>query len=280
MKNLVLDSQILTSISHCPRRCKHTFIDRFISITANPAFERGSMVHIALESYYRELKGGLDFKARYENAMLTANRFAVTETSLESSDIEMVLKTLDEYFKYRRDDRIIVHEVEVPFSKRLYTGQDLLGEEIDVIYQGKIDLIAEESGIMEVIDHKTTTRNKPPVDLRVQFIGYHWATGYAMVMNRIGFQKSLAPSEKFKRFPFHYTKEVVESWERFATSKALEYAYYLETGEFPQNFGACESEFGACTYADLCRYPALFDETVQFNFKQGEQWDVYKEKNT
>lgn len=281
MKNLVLDSQILTSLSHCPRRCKHTFIDRLIAIEPNPSFEKGSMVHEALEVYYRGIKEGKDFDTRYNEALVSAHKFGTLETQLPESEVQSVLKTLDEYFKYRRDDRIIVKEVEVPFSKVLYSGTDLRGEDIEIIYQGKIDLIAEEEPYGEVvIDHKTTSRNYPPNDMRIQFLGYHWATGLTVVENRIGFQTSKSPGEKFKRFPFHYNEEVIDSWEKFAIHKALEYAYYLETGEWPQNFGACETKFGVCSYIELCRYPSLFEETVRFSFRVGEPWDVYSERNT
>lgn len=280
MKHLRIDSQILTSLSHCPLRAKYTFVDRLVSKGENPNFAKGSVIHVGFESYYNGIKDEKSFKERHEEAILTANNYAVTKTQLQQADIELCLKTLDEYMKYRREDRIYVIAVEVPFAKTIYTGLDLKDEPITIYYEGKIDLVAEEE-FKIVVDHKTTARNFQPVDMRNQFLGYHWATKLPVVVNRVGFQQSLTPAERFKRFTFKYEEAVVEEWQRFAIDKSLDYAYYLEEGRFPPNFGACEGSYGyPCQYINLCKYPTLINETKEYEFTVGEQWDVFAEKNT
>lgn len=281
MKTLRIDSQILTSLSHCPLRCKYTFIERLIPKTENPAFAMGSAVHIAHEVYYNLLKKREPFLTRVEQALLTATNWMVTKSELDQEQQATVLRTLKEYYSYRQSDRIEVKEVEVFFTKQLYEGDDLVGDPIEVLYEGKIDLIADLDGILQNFDHKSTSRNFEPVDFTNQFLGYKWATGLDVTVNRIGFQSSLKPEAKFRRFPFRYQKEAVTAWEQHAVRKSLEYAYYLEHGEFPPNFGACEGKFGyPCNYINMCRYPSLIDDTKKFEFKVGEVWDPSKEKNT
>lgn len=280
MKYLRIDSQILTSISHCPLRCSYAFVERLVAKEENKAFAMGSAVHVANESYYNGLKNSIPFPVRYSEALATANTWMVTKSNLEQPDIDLVLKTLDEYYKFRKEDRVLVHEVEVPFSKVLYVGTDLRNEEITILYEGKIDLIGTFTD-KEVVDHKTTSRNFPANDMTVQFLGYSWATGLPVTVNRIGFQTSLAADKKFKRFPFRFTNETISAWEQYAIGKALEYGYYLEEKRFPPNFSACDGKFGfPCNYINLCRYPALHEETKKFEFMIGEVWDPVSAVNT
>ena len=282
MKYLRLDSQILTSISHCPLRAKYTFIERLKSKEDHTPFQMGTGVHTAAESYYKDLKLSVPFKERIEKALLLSNTWMATESSLSQEEITTVLRTMNDYFTYRKEDPIYVQEVEVFFSKVLFVGKDLFDDDITILYEGKIDLIADESDrITRVYDHKSTNRNFTPVDMRVQFLGYCWATGHSVVENRIGFQSSLKPEAKFVRFPYKYRPELIAEWQDFAIRKALEYGYYLQTEKFPPNFGACEGKFGyPCNYIDLCRFPELIDETKEYQFKIGEPWDPLKEKNT
>lgn len=280
MKHLRIDSQILTSISHCPRRCGFTFKERLIDKVENPNFAKGSTVHVGLESYYNAIKEEIEFAKRHSDAIVAANVYAVTKTQLNEADIESCMKTLDEYMRYRREDRIYVIAVEVPFTKILYVGPDHKGEDITIYGEGKIDLVAEEETKI-VMDHKTTSRNQLPVDLRNQFMFYHWATNLPVVLNRVGFQVSLPNSERFKRYTFKYEEKLIKEWKSYAVEKALDYAFYLEENEFPPNFSACEGNFGhPCQYINICKYPTLVEETKEFEFKVGEVWDVYSERNT
>jgi hypothetical protein len=235
----------------------------------------GSVVHQALEVYYKNYDK--PFMERAELALDTAGE-SLKATTLDSKSGETVIRTLGEYLKYRKDDRLIPKEVEVPFATTLYEGKDLQGEDIQILYEGKIDLIAEENNETIVIDHKTTSINTSLVDLKVQFLGYHWATGLKVVVNRIGFQSSLKPEEKFKRYPLRFEKRVVQDFEKFLISKSLELALYLDRKEFPQNFAACDSAYGECTYAEICRYPTLQEETIKFNYVEAEPWDVFNMK--
>lgn len=280
MRYLRLDSQILSSFSHCPLRCNFRFNERLTKPEEVKAFAMGSIVHAGLESYYNDLIAHVPYKERHEKAIVTANTYGTTETEQPTENIELCLRTINDYLTFRREDRILVHSVEKPFSKVLYIGPDRTGEPITLIYEGKIDLIAS-SEEKEIIDHKTTSKiGNPPVDMRLQFIGYTWATGLRVVHNRIGFQERMTPSERFKRFTFKYHEALVVDWEKFAIRKGLQYAQCLDTGEWPQNFGECEGSYGyACDFADICRFPTLAEDTKKM-FKIGEPWDVYKEKNT
>ena len=283
MKILNIDSQILTSFSHCPLRCHFGFGERLVTKDSNKYFDMGKVVHIGAQTYYQGIKDGKLYDERKKEALLTANTFAVTSTDLNQADLESTIKTLDQYFTYRREDKIFVKAVEVPFSKVLYVGKDLTGEDITILYEGIIDLIADEDGWSYVYDHKTTSKwyLQDPADLRVQFIGYSWATGYKVINNRIAFNQRLSITDRFKKFTFKYTEETVRRWESYAIRKGLQYARCLETNVWPEDFSACEGSHGyPCNFAEICRMPSLAEETKNYLFKVGEPWDVFSEKNT
>lgn len=281
MKIIRIDSQILTSFSHCNLRCNHSFIERLKPKEESKHFAKGKVIHVAFESYYNDTINKISFKERVEKSIITANTFATTETNLPQIEIDNCIETLNQYYKYRLGDMISPITVETPFTKLLYEGKDLSDEDIQIYYEGKIDLVADLDSIRRVIDHKTTSINTEPTDLTVQFIGYHWVTGLPVIMNRVGFQKTLAPSEKFKRFPFRFHEETVEEWRKFAIRNSLRYARALETNFWEPNFASCQGNFGYhCDYVNLCRYPTIAGETKRFEFVIADKWDVFSERNT
>lgn len=280
MRVLRLDSQILSAMSRCPRMAEYRFVQNLIRKEGeNEKLLMGSAVHLGLEHYYLAQKDNLPFAERVERGLEKAYAF-MEEKGLPSDKRDTVMNTLADYYKYRRDDRMIILEVEVPFSSPIYEGKDFQGEDIRILYEGKIDLIADEAGERVVIDHKTTSVNYDPLDLRTQFLGYAWATGCRVVVNRVGFQKTLKPEEKFRRFYMKYDQNLIHDFETYVISKALEWANHLQDEFFPQNFASCDAKYGPCTYVNLCRYPTLIDETKRFEFSIGEPWDVFKEINT
>lgn len=281
MKYLRIDSQILTSFSRCERRCNFHFQERLESKMKSKYLEMGSGVHVGLESYYNDLKLAVPFKERVEKALITANTYMVTETELSTADIAIVLLSINEYTAYRREDRIEVKMVEQPFSKEMFVGKDLLGEDITILGEGKIDLIFNDENGDGVMDHKSSSRNFELTDMVNQFFFYNWATDLSVTHNRIGFQKSLSPADKFKRTRFKYSDDLRADWKRWAIKKSLQYAYSLQTGEWEPNYTACEGNFGFfCAYQTLCKYPSMAEQSKKLEFKIGEVWDVFKEKNT
>lgn len=280
MRIIRVDSQIITSMAHCPFRAENTFVRRLIRKDGpSKAILMGTAVHLGLQAYYAGQKSGMSYDERVDVGIDKASEF-LENNSLDQETKQTVLNTLADYFKYRRHEKMIVLEVESPFSVVIYEGEDLMGNPIKILYEGKIDLICDENNERVVIDHKTTSVNFEPIDLKVQFLGYHWATGLKVIVNRIGFQKTLRPEDKFKRFPMKFEPAVVEAFTKFVVQKSLEWALYLEANTFPQNFASCQTTYGPCTYINICRYPTLREETERFEFEQGPEWDVFSEVNT
>lgn len=283
MKYLAIDSQVLSSYSACPRRCKFAFRDRLVKKEGNKYFDMGKIVHHALEVYYKAVIERVPYAERVKNALLSANTYAVTETEIDEANLQICIKSLNTYFGYRKEERLRPIAVEAPFSKVLYVGSDLIGDEITIAYEGLIDLFAEVEGEEAVIDHKSTFKwqLQDPMDMRVQFLGYRWATGKRVIVNRFHFSEKHAPSDRFRRFTFKYDDRTISDFQSYATGKALEYARDVETGVWKPNFRACEGEYGyGCDFANVCRYPSLAAETKEMEFKIGEKWDIFKEKNT
>lgn len=270
MKIVAADSQILSSFSRCPRRCKFAFVERLTPKEESKSLVMGKAVHSALESYYRNAIAGMSYAERVDKAIDAVGDYT---DKLSTDDMQTVLQTLAEYFRFRKSDAIIPLEVESVFSKILYEG-----EEYKILLEGRIDLIANISGNLFVLDHKTTSRNSEVVDLNPQFMIYSWATELPVIVNRIGFQKSLKPEEKFKRFPIRFEKRAIEDFLNYATETLYHYALCLDGREFMPNFASCESKYGVCSYINICRYPSLEEETRKHEFVIAEPWDIFKEK--
>lgn len=189
---------------------------------------------------------------------------------------QWALETCQQYFEHYRSDFWVPIEAEVVKSKILYED-----DEIRILWKAKLDLTADTNNGIYPIDHKTSKARREAVSNNNQFMGQCLIMGTrSMVINSIGFQKTLKPEEKFERKIMSYSAPRLMEWQ----STILPYyakllLMYSESGYFPPNFTNCESKFGKCQfYKDICTAdPEMREEEIKLHFKVLPAWNPTNE---
>lgn len=184
---------------------------------------------------------------------------------------EWVLETCKQYIEYYRNDHWVPLDVEVVKSEVLYED-----EEIRILWKAKLDVIMDNNQGIYPVDHKTMKQRRDTISMNNQFIGQCllMRTSNAFI-NKIGFQTTLKPEEKFGRVPVSYAKPRLIEWQ----SQILPYyakllLMYAETGYFPPNFTNCESKYGKCAFLSVCESnPDMREEELKLHFMVGPEWN-------
>jgi hypothetical protein len=311
-KNIVLDSQILSTLMGCPRLADFRFNHNFISIAGKTnSLECGSIVHIFNEYYYKAIINRAKKDEAYGYGIAAAEMYikgcAGCATFVKSPDFpkppcghkpfefpgvvntprepnmtdpkekyktgwQWVLDTCDQYYhSVLRNDHWIPLEAEVVKKELLYED-----DEIRVLWKAKLDLVADTNQGIYPVDHKTMKQNRDTINLNNQF------TGQAILMktrgvyiNKIGFQKTLKPEEKFIRSIVNYSAERLLEWQgEILPYYAKLLLMYAETGYWPPNYDHCEGKYGNCNFLKVCESnPDMREGEVKKAFIIGPEWN-------
>jgi len=274
-KRIILDATMLSTIMSCGRLADFRFNHSFQSLDGkSPSLEMGSIVHSYLEKYYGSIIGGVAKQDAHgygmAAAMIYVNSSEVTNTNDE--DIKLALNTCELYYEHYKNDSWTPLEVEV--TKKMVVYED---DEIVLAWAAKLDLIVDSNAGVIPIDHKTMKQRRDSSSLNNQFLGQCLLLGTRfMVVNKIGFQKSLKPSERFTRATINYTQDRIHEWQ----STILPYwakmmLMYSESGYWPPNWTHCENKYGFCQFRGICESDrGMREETLGINFKVGEPWSI------
>jgi hypothetical protein len=102
-----------------------------------------------------------------------------------------------------------------------------------------------------------------------------------VIINKIGFQTSLKPEEKFQRVPIGYSVSRLIEWQ----SETLPYyaklmLMYSETGYWPRNFTHCEGKYGNCSFLKVCESdPMMRESEIKRLFVVGPSWNPTNEED-
>lgn len=307
-KNVIFDATLFNSLA-CGRffDLRHNY--NFVQNTGKSnSLECGSIVHTILETYFNSIIGqikksdaiafGLAAGQQYIAGCIHCTDFQATEnvskptcghspnqfpgvhnTPAESEGYTVgwkwVLETMEQYFDYYKNDFWVPLEVEV--VKRDVLFED---DQIRVMWKAKLDVIMDTNQAILPMDHKTAKQNRDTLDLNNQFMGQCFLMKTRqVVINKIGFQKTLKPEQKFLRPILMYTADRLLEWQ---SDVVPYYAYrlleYTESGYFPPDYTRCEGKFGNCVFVDVCKVDRIQRETeLNVNFKVGPKWDIGNE---
>jgi hypothetical protein len=285
MKTICFDSQILTTFQECGEKFNLAFIENLKPAHPIDPLVKGDVLHTGLEAYYRYFKAGLqgeqDRVILHRNGVEIAILEARAKAALNGIDLDLseeVIKTTVEYLDFYKNDDLVPLEIEEPFIQIIYESPE---DELRICYAGKIDLVATASRYQwnpVPFDNKSTSRNTTPSGRSNQFFGYCNALDSSLlVVNRIGFQKTLSAAERFKRIPLSYPPEYRERWVRNTIKWGYKFAFALENNTFEENLSSCD-KYSGCTFKTICESinPEAKEWVIQSQYIVGEKWDPTK----
>ena len=318
--NVIMDSQILTSLMGCPRLSDFRFNMNLISLRGKSnSLECGSIVHKFLEVYYGSIIKGLSKDMAAGHGLAAARLYiqsckhctdfqphtvddptrpgviievnkpicghkpndypGVKNTPKDSEGYKVgwqyVLDTCEQYLEYYRNDHWIPLEVETVKGKQIYEDN-----EIRIIWKAKFDWIVDTNQGIYPVDHKSMKQNRSTLNLNNQFSGQALLMGTrGVVMNKVGFQKTLEPKEKFVRPMVNYTAARLLEWQSVTVpywAKML--LMFAESGHWPENYTHCESKYGNCAFINVCTDdPENREQVLKNEFVVGPAWDIANE---
>lgn len=270
-KTLFIDSQILSTIMLCPKMTELRFVRNLGTEQKPEPFERGDLLHKVFAKYYTEIKEGVSRPFASSHALQFGREFAI-QSQLDDIDVNDILYQCSEYFLYYHDESWHPIAVEQPFSFVLYEDDDL-----KIIYGGIIDLVVElENDPIMPVDHKSQKKRYDISDLSNQFMGYCTALGVNNInINKVGFQKTLKPNERFTRQRMSYSDERLHEWKiKVAVPWARQLIFHEETGMWPMNWTSCD-KYSGCFYKNyICRAsPDVREYNIERHFVIQEPWN-------
>lgn len=301
-KRIIIDATMLSSLMACPCSFDFNHNHQLQLLTGKSnSLEVGSIVHKVLEVYYlNKIKGfsaaqclaaGLTAGELYVRGCPICSKYkgedkppcghqvneyeGIKNTPIDS-DSRFVgwrdaLNTCEQYFEFYKNDYWVPLEVEVVKGKVLYED-----DEISVLWKAKYDWIVDTNQGIFPSDHKTHKQRRDTLSLNNQFMGQCLLLDTrSVIINKIGFQKTLKPEEKFTRVLMSYSIDRLLEWQ----SEILpHYAYqllaYHEAGFFPRDFTQCETKFGNCKYVPICESdPGMRVEVINMTYVKGNKWE-------
>jgi PD-(D/E)XK nuclease superfamily len=310
--NVVFDATLLTALMGCARYTDLRYNHRFLPI-AGPgnSLELGLMMHKILEVYYKNIIKGYKKDVAAEHAIMAGHLYVssckhctefkpsaevpvplcghqineypgLKNTPVDSEGKTIgwryALHTAEEYFAKWRGDSWIPLEVEIVKGKVIYEDDN-----IRILWKSKFDLIMDTDNGIRSIDHKTMKQRRDILELNNQFMGQCLVLGTKTVfINRIGFQTTLKPEEKFTRNGMSFSEDKLDE---FRNETVPYYAYrlleYNETGHWPPNYTHCETKYGVCMYyQDVCNLDRkMREDSIRAKFFVGPEWNPTNEEN-
>lgn len=311
-RQIVSDATLLSTIMGCGRLVDLRFNHNLLSLNGKSnSLECGNIVHKYLEVYYKTIIHGftksqahgygmvaaemyargcpmcMNFKPTEDNPKPTCGHKPGEYPGCENTPYEKekeyqigwkwVLETCEHYYEFYKNDHWVPLEAEVVKGEILYED-----DEIIILWKAKFDLISDTSQAIMPIDHKTMKQRRDSMSLNNQFMGQCiLGKTHNMVVNKIGFQTTLKPHEKFLRATMSYsTKRLVEWQNTILPYWIYKYLDYLDNDYWAPNFDHCENKYGNCIFIDVCSVdPEERERELKLNFYVGEDWNPTNEED-
>lgn len=259
---IAFSASSLNNFQICPARYDYSSNrNKALPVEEKPkGLDRGSLTHIGLETYFLGLGAGVHFNDRIHSSLMKMREKAA-DPLYSNIDIEKelppVLDAVSQSCEFWRheDETFEILGVEEPFDYILYEDDYII-----IIISGKIDLRVNKPAIRNnessylnlPFDHKGTSQNKSIHRLDNQFINYCVPTGSNyLIVNQVGWQKTVPAQDKFKRIPLSYDPVYIENWKRNTTNDILTtYLTYLKEDIWPMKPSQINCAW--CDFFNVC----------------------------
>src|SRR5665213_133890 len=237
-KIIEVDSQILNSIQNCQLKHELQFEENLAPEDKAAPLEKGDLLHKMMELYdglmskdalnldadtwlkLNETDGFIgtdDFLQSWKLAKdkrsiisfcLRAGQFFASKMQIDTDTSDNVMFQFNAYCEFYTNDPWETLAVEEVGSKVLFENESL-----KIIYSGKIDRLVQQGNIIAPMDHKSSERRGSVSSMSNQFIGYCFILNVNhIIIDKIGFQKTLKPAERFQRFILHIDTGRIAEW--------------------------------------------------------------------
>jgi hypothetical protein len=300
-KNLIIDNSVFSTFQSCPRLMDFRYNHSFMSTKGKSnSLEVGSLVHKVLEVYHKHIINGFrrdmainqglvagqlyitgcpfcaDFtidkpECKHEPGEYPGLRNTPQESDRTNVGWAWALQTCQDYFDFYKNDHW------VPLASEIVKGDVLYeDDEIRILWKAKLDLIVDTNQGIYPVDHKTMKQRRQKTKLSNQFIGQCLVMKTRGVfVNKIGFQTSLKPEERFIREMIPYSADALLEWQ----SETLPYYGYKllqhsEAGYWPPDYTHCDTMYGPCIFKDVCEANKnMREEVLRNEYQVGRKWD-------
>lgn len=321
MKIIEIDSQILNSIQNCAQKHDYQFLDNLSPEAKAAPLEKGSLLHSVLELYDGLMGNCFNLESETWRALddvnfgkfsepiekfvqspeenkptkrdiidfcLKAGQFFASKMEIDTETADNVLYQFGQYAEFYLHDPWMTLAVEEVGSKVLFENSEL-----KIIYSGKIDRLVQQGNIIAPMDHKSSERRGDVSSMSNQFIGYCFllSTNH-IIIDKIGFQKTLKPAERFQRFILNIDDGRISEWRDNSINtilnhlsltiendlEALEYYGMLRMRKIQKrammNLTSCD-KYSGCIYRNICESnPEGRDWIKERDYVIREKWDV------
>lgn len=239
-------------------------------------FEKGTLIHFLLEHYYKR-KMSNSFPSVPQDQIeeiVEMGRIKSLEFDLSLEEVSEHMFQFREYARFYANENITPLHIEENFTVELFEDED-----IKVLLSGQPDMIFKYTGTNDigVMDHKRMSREFPYSPLRNQFILYATAMKTdTVIVNKVGFQKTKLPKDRFVRTVFVYSQDILDEWRQDVINRAREMVLFEKIGHFSRNRTSCEKWNGCYLQRYCSTKPRARDFLVGKEYIVGEPWDAGK----
>lgn len=286
----------LSVIHDCLRKSQYLLIQKLKSNTESEATLFGSAIHKGLEHWYclpeseRTLSDtesklaptlihAKEGDAPYVGPLESIRQFSLKAQPLkwladgDKRSIENGIKILKAYFKHYADDGLeVVCDANGPIVERLVEFKLYEDPTVIINFHGTIDMVVRNkvSGKIMVCDHKTTATLGSQFYNRIkpnhQYTGYILAAQKALGIDTNLFMVNGIQVAKTKaEFARQVTDRNQEDFNEF-TAAVVDGVYRIlgamESDNFPMSAPNSCSNYGSCSYLDICSSPASLRDTI------------------
>lgn len=275
-RNVVLDSQLLNSVQLCGYRTDLYFNKHIRPNYKADALENGDLLHLIFKVFYtlQLHRPDVPYERAVDIAVRMGREHAVINLDRDVEDSEETVFQATEYFKFYEGEFWTPLYVEKPFAKIIHESEE---DNLRVIYEGIIDLGVSTKVGEAIVDHKSGKRNQDStyIGLSNQFKGYAYALDTPdVIINKVGFQKTLKPQDRFKRIPISYDDATLEEWRKNTVWWAEQLVFFIETETWPMNHTSCD-KYSGCVFNKICNQEPgdSRDWIIQTEYEIGKKWN-------
>jgi len=297
----LIDNSGFETTTTCDRSAEYYLLNKRERSGDRVALKFGGIVHKILEARYRS--GGSAINDTAKAAMLQAALQGFSDTLDDSGNLisgysppegdhrnyDMAIDIIQEYCSTYSVEPFEVmnlgskHAIEIPFAHPLFDyeiNRTIWVREVDgtireryvgtirVLWQGRCDLIVQNSSGIYGVDHKTTSMMGPTYfkefELASQFRGYTWATQQLLgvmpkgfIVNALGIRKPTKTGKKIElqRKTIDISQDNLDEWQQDTIHSITSFIEGTIAGFHPRKTKWCMGKYGACQYFDVCTLP-------------------------